>query len=372
MFAAASFTTLSAQESSDEYQKREKHTYSTNRFWDNWHIGVNAGMQLYLGEGDSEAKTKERITPAINIEVGKWFTPTFGARAVVGGFNLKATELYEPTQFTKWSYYQVRMDLMFNLINAINYNPKRIYEPILYAGFGLANGKEVNLALTEQIGLINNFRVSKHIDINLEASISLLPESWDGKTGNRPLDGLFALTAGVAYKFPMRDFKQYDTQCPIEVNRLNNQVNELYASIEQDKKKIQQLEQDLIEANNREPQVVEVIKETPATTHAPAAVLFSINSSVVNRDQLLIISNMAEVIKANPTKSYQVVGYADRSTGSEEYNQKLSQRRAESVTKILVERFGVDQSQVIPKAKGASEQIYQENSWNRVAVIIEQ
>ncbi|MGL4994166.1 MAG: OmpA family protein [Bacteroidales bacterium] len=370
-FAAVASSTLSSQEVSNENQKRVKLQYVTNNFWDNWHIGLNAGMQFYLGEGDSQAATKDRITPAINIEAGKWFTPIFGARAVVGGFKINSTELYEPTNINSWNYYQVRLDMMFNPINAISYNPKRIYEPIFYAGLGLANGKEVKAVLTEQIGLINNFRVNKCLDINLEAGVSLYPENWDGKTGNRSLDGLFTLTAGVSYKFPQRDFKTYDAQCPVEVTRLNKQVNELHASLDQANIKNRELEENLTEANNREPQVIEVIKESPKTTAIPVTILFDLNSSVVKREQYLTLSNMAEVIKANPEKIYTIIGYADRSTGSEEYNHIISQRRAESVLKALVDRFGVNQSQLSTQGKGASEQLFLENSWNRVAVIIE-
>ncbi|MGL4994130.1 MAG: OmpA family protein [Bacteroidales bacterium] len=370
-FAAVAFTSVSAQESSEEYMREDKPRSVVNKFWDNWYIGANGGFQVYRGENDMEAKFKDRMTPALQFEAGKWITPSFGLRGVVGGFKLKGTEFENPSKLFEWDYYQVRMDVMFNVINAFNYNPKRVYEPILFAGFGWADGKDVRATLTERFGLINNFRVSKLVDINIEGSVSLFPEVWDGKIGNRDLDGLFSVTAGIAFKFPKRDFAQYDPQCPVEVNRLNSRVNDLYASLNDANSKNAQLEKDLIDARNKKPEVIEVIKEAPMATASPAAVLFNFNSSKVLKDQMLIISNMAEVIKANPNKQYKVVGYADKATGSEEYNMKLSERRAESVAQVLIDKFGVNPSQISTMAKGSSEQVYQENNWNRVAIISE-
>jgi len=370
-FAAVAFTSASAQESVEEYEKKSKPQFVVNKFWDGWYIGANGGFQVYRGENDTEAKFKDRMTPAINFEFGKWVTPSFGARGVVGGFKLKGTEFENPSKMFEWDYYSVRMDLMFNIINAFNYNPKRVYEPIIYAGFGWADGKDVKATLTERFGLINNFRVSKLIDINIEGSIGLFPEVWDGKVGHRDLDGLFAVTAGIAFKFPKRDFDTYDPKCPIEVDRLNSRVNELYASLNDANSRNAQLEKDLIDARNKKPEVIEVIKEAPSVMASPTAVLFSFNSSKVLKDQMLTISNMADVIKANPNKQYKVVGYADKATGSEEYNMKLSERRAESVAKVLTDKFGVNPSQITTMAKGSSEQVYEENNWNRVAIISE-
>ena len=63
-------------------------------------------------------------------------------------------------------------------------------------------------------------------------------------------------------------------------------------------------------------------------------------------------------------------GYADKKTGTADYNRRLSEKRAENVRDILVD-YGVDESRISTQGLGADEQPYSnENKWNRVALII--
>lgn len=52
-----------------------KNRVETAGFKSNWFIGVDGGAQVYFGEFDSECKFGDRLAPALNIYVGKWFTP---------------------------------------------------------------------------------------------------------------------------------------------------------------------------------------------------------------------------------------------------------------------------------------------------------
>ena len=54
--------------------------YETNRFFDNIFVGVAGGVNIYFGEHDSYGKFGKRMAPALDIHVGKWFTPSIGAR----------------------------------------------------------------------------------------------------------------------------------------------------------------------------------------------------------------------------------------------------------------------------------------------------
>lgn len=430
-FAMMAVTPLFSQERSDEYVKRAQEQFVTNKFKDNWYLGVNAGAHLYMGEDDASAAASDRFTPAFNLELGKWFIPYVGARAVFSGFNLKSTELYDHTQFKSWDYYQIRMDVMLNMINIFSYRPNRIYEPIIYAGFGISNGKDVKLVPTEQVGLINNFRLSRYIDLNLEAGFAILPEDWDGKVGNRTLDGLFTMAAGISVKFPRRDFARYNPHYPGELQRLNEQVNNLFNSLEQCGVENQLLQAELLDERSKEPMIIEVVRETqlasattpeasnseepatarlvitdpiaeesvaqevatiepiveesavidpvveevvvaeattPATVEA-LGVLFNNNSSIVEEEQYSIISTMAKHIKANPNSTFHITGYADIDTGSPEYNLWLSNRRANNVARVLVEQYGISQSRITTSAKGSSEQPCDERYCNRVAIL---
>jgi OOP family OmpA-OmpF porin len=73
-------------------------------------------------------------------------------------------------------------------------------------------------------------------------------------------------------------------------------------------------------------------------------------SPLSKRIRKLTLYNVAQYIKDN-NKKVTVVGYADAKTGSAARNQKISQKRAESVAKALQD-YGVDSSLITTDAKG--------------------
>ncbi len=80
------------------------------------------------------------------------------------------------------------------------------------------------------------------------------------------------------------------------------------------------------------------------------------------------VYNTAEWMKANPEQKVVIAGYADKKTGSSAYNMKLSQRRAEAVQKVLVDKYGIDASRLSIKANGSDVQPYDTNNWNRIVI----
>ena len=110
-------------------------------------------------------------------------------------------------------------------------------------------------------------------------------------------------------------------------------------------------------------------KVSSCDSQLTSAVRFAINSSDVTNEEMINIYNIAEWMKANPTCDVMVTGYADKNTGTEEYNKKLSEKRASKVLKILVKKYNIDSSRLKLVANGSSTQIYPDNnSWNRVVV----
>ncbi len=80
------------------------------------------------------------------------------------------------------------------------------------------------------------------------------------------------------------------------------------------------------------------------------------------------IYNMAEYMKANPDATIVVRGYADKDTGTSEYNMKLSERRAQAVADILVNDYGINANRLVLEAAGSNTQIYDTNDWNRIVI----
>lgn len=369
---------------------QEKNTswsgYVTNRFWDNWFISIGAGGEVYFGQSDSQGKFGKRIAPAFDFSVGKWIVPTIGLRAQVSGFKLRGYT-YDPNNMyvssgpdndglfkQSWKQFNVHGDVLLNLSNWIGgYRYDRFYEAIPYLGFGIMHActSADNNVFTANAGLINKMRLSDAFDLNVEIRGSVFEKKFAGEPGGKRANGILTVTAGFSYKFKNREFKRNIPVAPVVMaediawaatakqlettqaqlanqiaynNQLNNELNRVKA----------------------EKQAVKVEKEIIA---APRAIFFNINKADITAKDKVNLEYMAEQMKANPEKRYTIVGYADKATGTPEFNLQLSQRRAENVYNVLTKDFGVNPNQLKVEYKGGVSDLFDGNPLNRVAII---
>ena len=124
----------------------DKYAVVTNRFNANWFIGVNGGAQMYISDGFKLDDNKWKlVTPAVEINAGKWFTPGIGLRMGVAGYQAKGfswspsvghvyKEIKPGVYGTKWGMIQTHADVMLNFTNLfLGYKEDRIYNAIPYA-----------------------------------------------------------------------------------------------------------------------------------------------------------------------------------------------------------------------------------------------
>lgn len=372
---------LTAQNGDEKkVEKQNKYQVLTNGFWDNWFISAGAGAQVYLGTDDSKGAFGKRISPALDIAVGKWFTPGLGLRLEYSGLQSRGYAPYG-TSYTlgdpndkgmyrqKWNMMNLHGDIMFNLTNMFcGYKENRVYSAIPYIGFGwLRSYQDPKFNnFSGNIGLINRFRVSKAIDINLEARALVTKGNFDDQISKA--DAIVGITAGITYKFKQRDFKKRPVAicasqqgCGNATNELDNLRNQL----KQQQAQNRQLEEELATAKNKKPEV-KVEKEVVSS---PRVIFFNINQATVSEKEKVNLQYLADQIKANPNKKYTITGYADNATGTKAFNQKLSQKRAQNVYDILVKDFEVKPSQLEIVAKGGTDNLYSSNALNRMVII---
>lgn len=90
LFIIVSLTATAQENGNRDAQNRiVRGPYETNRFFDNIFVGVAGGVNIYFGEHDSYGKFGKRMAPALDIHVGKWFTPSIGARVGYSGLQAK-------------------------------------------------------------------------------------------------------------------------------------------------------------------------------------------------------------------------------------------------------------------------------------------
>ena len=58
-------------------------------FWDNWFVSFGYGATVLFGDYDAAGSFGKRISPTLNVAVGKWFTPGMGARLQYSGLQAR-------------------------------------------------------------------------------------------------------------------------------------------------------------------------------------------------------------------------------------------------------------------------------------------
>lgn len=83
----------------------------------------------------------------------------------------------------------------------------------------------------------------------------------------------------------------------------------------------------------------------------PADVLFDFDKADIRSDAATALAQLATLIRAYPSGSATLEGHTD-SKGDDAYNQRLSEQRAGSVKRWLVEREGIGAGRLTPRGWG--------------------
>lgn len=203
----------------EEYNS-DKRIVGKASFNADWFVGIDGGAQVYFGENDSQCKFGDRLAPALNIYVGKWFSPVVGARIGYSGIGQKgatydahALDSEVPgkggLKKQKFNFFNLHADAMLDLANVVcGYKPEgHIWTPIPFVGLGWAyvysEAPKAN-KITANAGLINAFRLCDALDLNVNVHAMLVNEAFDGETGHRSGEGNLSATIGLTYRFKPR------------------------------------------------------------------------------------------------------------------------------------------------------------------------
>ena len=357
LLIALAFAGFSMSSMAQEADPTLKYSVATNSFWSNWFIQVGVDWNAWYsneehGLGLARSPFKDfRSNPGASIAIGKWFTPGIGLRTKLSGIWGKAvTDDNNDSNCNK--YWTLNEHVLFNLSNMLcGYNPNRVWNFIPFAGAGLTRSMSYNTyAMNYSIGILNTFRVSKHVGINLELGWDRMEDDGDGiavANGDRGWDShdnkLYAevgltFNLGKASWDKTPDVDAIKALSQAQIDALNAQLNDANAENARLKKL-------LAEKKDEAPKAV---KEFVGT---PASVFFNINRyKIASKKDLVNVKGIADYAKENDANLL-VTGYADSATGKPAYNQKLSEKRANAVADELV-KMGVSRDKITTEAKG--------------------
>ena len=353
---------VNAQENGnrDENGKIVRGPYETNGFWDNWFIGVGAGVNTVydtnvdFGFGGL----------ATDINVGKWFTPSVGAR--IGWKGLTNSFSCNPCGNSEdFSQNYFHADALWNISNAFSgYKETRIWDVIPYATFGgLKAGS--NWEYTGGAGILNDFRLGKRVDLFLDLSALLA-------YGRQYAGGRFSLlptaTAGLIFNLGRTSFDRHSSVTPVGVPLpfTTEQYNALKDRVAELEKENAALKNEIEALKNRKPETV-YVKES--SVEPVSRTFFDLGSSVISAREKAHLDYFASQVIANTDKNYTIKGYADSATGSAATNDRISQARANAVKDYLVKKCGVDASRLEAVGQGGTDQFSKPISNHRTVVI---
>ena len=372
---------------------------NTNHYFSNWRnnwfIEISAGAgQPLVEKGDVNCmKTVDgkKWTAAYSVGFGRWMSPYLGFRikGTMGALHWDTPKAFDRNYgWSRSKHVNLQAELMWDMFNSLGgVNENRVFSIIPFFGLGgdanwnFKNGrgeepaatniyrkgstykaKSVQWTLPVSAGLQFRFRLCKYVDFFAEARAAFYGDNWNNVAHGESVDAYVSAMGGFNFNIGGRGWNTYNECAYVsQIAALNGQVNDLRGQLLACGQTVANLQKQL--------PCPEVVAKDCANAPLMATVRFTINSDKIMPTEEVNVYSMAEWLKANPKEKIVIAGYADKDTGTSEYNMELSQRRAEAVKNALVNQYGIDPSRLDTKAFGSDVQEYPSNNdWNRIVI----
>ena len=355
-------------------------TVVESKTYDNWYLGIELGASTKT----THSNLVKNFNPNAGLRVGRYFTPVFG-------FAVEGQVYFRDRKFNQFrAHNTIARSLNANLLATVNLSnwfggykgEPRLCEVVAVFGpgwnhvFGQVAGAPNN-DLTAKGGFDVNFNLGakRAWQLFIEPAI-LYNLDRNHRTQFNVNNSALQLLVGLNYKFGnsngTHNFVKATLRDQNEIDGLNTRINELRASnetkerqINADAKTIDQLKAELDSAKNVKP-VQQVVKQVVNNNVLQPTVIFGLGKSSVDAAQMASVAMIAKYMKNHPNSRLEIKGYASPE-GNPELNQKLSEKRAQSVKDVLVKRYGVAADRLVVKGMGATDELFDEIDFNRVA-----
>lgn len=366
---------------------------NTTRYFSNWRnnwfIEVSAGInQPMVEKGPGAAVKRNKMTATYGFGFGRWVSPYIGFRIKATGGTLHWDSPSAPDAGDGWSrskHVNLQAELMWDMFNSIGgVNENRVFSLIPFVGLGgdvnwdfrnSGSGRPVMSNIVNKHGRIKStqwtlpvsaglqfrFRLCRYVDFFAEARATFYGDNWNNQAMGKSVDANVAVMGGFNFNIGGRSFGTFN-QCAYvsQIAALNGQVNDLRAQLLACGEEVAALQAQL--------PCPEPVQKDCVNAPLMTTVRFTINSDKIMPTEEVNVYNMAEWLKANPKEKVVVCGYADKDTGTAEYNKELSERRANAVADALVNTYGISRDRLTIKYDGSDVQPYSTNDWNRIVI----
>ena len=325
-------------------------------------VGLQGGMQTTL----TNYSQSDLITGTASASFGAMFTRAIGARLHVNGaWNKGGLSLPERDYRYDYNYITTNIDLMVNILGfvpSLKYSPLSVFA---ITGIGLNtawnndDASDINNSLGAnvltdawtgtkfshnlRVGLMVDYKISKHWSINIEADANSLSDRFNSKRSDCD-DWQITAQVGFAYRF---GYKKRTYTEPVVVASVEEFQEDREADVVTDApvvvpKKLEQIQKDIF---------------------------FKIATTEVEAGERGKINDIIAWMKSHPTATAVVTGHADAGTGKTDKNAEYARGRAENVAKAIIDG-GIDASRITVDSKGDTVMPYGDNERSRVAIVV--
>lgn len=326
--------------------------YETNKFWDNWFIGVGGGVDFTFDRGKADDAKKGNLI--VNVNFGKWFDPCFGVR-----FNYYGWGMPSSASKTVLNNNLFAGDLLWNISNQFwGYSEKRFYNCIPYLQAGAFYGSMAGGEFEAGAGILNNFRLSEKLSLQIDLRGCIA--SAEQIQGSDKC-GIVYATAGLAYNLGRVNWTRKATTVGAAAAALaaaeaakaaakatadkaaaeaSNAANNSDALAAQN----QALKDALANAQNDNSAIEALLAK-------PMIVYFEIGKTKLSNKEAAHLDYIVKTLMAaGKNATFTVTGSADSKTGSKRRNQQLCDKRAEYLYKLLTENYGLSGDELVVKS----------------------
>ena len=351
----------------------------TSKFFDNWYFGLGGGVTAPLS-----CDPMFPLNGTGNITVGKKFSPIFAVEAdgtalfgshMANGVHAGLSANGHYNAFRAISVGVNGVTNLSNLFGGYKGTPRAV-ELSLVTGASWIHGftPHVSDRQSNSLGAKTGFAVDFNLGATKASTVRVEPYVlWNlsnpgNSYGNLAFNSEGAqLGLSLQYIFNFKTsngthhFKTYDVGAMMsEIDRLNAELA---------KKPKEVIKEVPVEKIVEKPVTIEktIVKETQL---APV-VIFQLGKSTIDASQKPSVAMIAKYMQNHPTSKVLINGYASPE-GNPELNQKLSDARAKAVYDMLVNTYKISADRLTYKGLGVTDELFDENDWNRVATFIEE
>ena len=379
----------SAQQQSKSDEKLE--------FRRHWGMTLQGGAAYTMGE----AYFHQLLSPAAQLSATYNFHHAMGFRFGLSGWQGKGTVVVTDEMYS-FNYAQFNVDYLLDLANLFGgFKHDRIWTPYVFVGIAGAYGfnneqaakylPEHAIVLSKywetspffvvRAGLGADFWVAKNFAIGLEVNANGYGDKFNSKGAVKGFNPDFQFNGllGLKFRFGGNTAPSKAYAAKVEAEEAARLAAEAAAKAEAERLAAEKAAAEKAAAEKAAAEAAAKAEAERLAAEKAAAdraricaeqsnnIFFTIGSYTVRKSEEAKLIKLINFLNTNPDYSVQLVGYADKATGSPRVNMQVSKARTEVVRKKMIE-LGVPAERIESSYMGDTVQPFENNDMNRVII----